>query len=49
MEAFDIRHANLIVSAHLDLRTQLTQILHQVVGKRVVVVEDEDHGIGFQI
>ena len=34
---------HLVVAPHLDLRPQFTQILHQVVGKRIVVVEDENH------
>ena len=43
-ERLDFRDADLVVAAHLDLRPQLAQILHQVVGKRVVIVENEDHG-----
>ena len=34
---------DLIVASNLDLRTELTQILDEVVGKRVVVIEHEDH------
>src|ERR1700758_3602912 len=43
-ERLYFRDADLVVAAHLDLRPQLAQILHQVVGKRVVIVENEDHG-----
>src|SRR6185295_10595486 len=34
---------HLIVAAHADVGAQLAQVLHEVVGKRVVVVDDEDH------
>ena len=34
---------HLVIAAHLDLRTQFAQILHQVVGERIVIVEDENH------
>jgi len=43
-EPFDFLYRNLVVPPHLDLRAQFSQILDQVVGKRIVVVEDEDHG-----
>lgn len=39
----DFCHSQLVVPAHYDLRSQFTQILDQVVGKGVVVVENEDH------
>src|SRR5262249_32129446 len=32
-----------VVATDFDLFTQLSQILHQVVGERIVVVENEDH------
>src|SRR6266849_395701 len=34
---------NLVVAMHLNLATQLAQILRQVVGKRVVVVQQQNH------
>ena len=37
---------DLVVAAHHDLFAQFAQVLHQVVGERVVVVENEDHGSG---
>ena len=43
-EAFDFLDRDLVVPPHLDLRAQFSQVLNQVVGKRIVVVEDEDHG-----
>src|SRR5450631_4445966 len=35
----------LIIASDFHLLTQLSQILHQVVGKGIVVVENEDHGV----
>src|SRR5207237_10655491 len=32
-----------IVAHHLDVGTQLAQVLNEVVGERVVVIDDEDH------
>src|SRR5579859_2119236 len=40
---FYLLRGNLIVAAHLNFFPQFTQILDQVVGEGVVVVEDEDH------
>jgi hypothetical protein len=37
-------HGQLVVAIDLDLRAQLSQVLDKVVGERIVVVEDEDHG-----
>ena len=34
---------HLVVAPHHRLRTQLAQVLHQVVGERVVVIENENH------
>jgi hypothetical protein len=33
----------LIVATYLDLGTEFAKILNQVIGKRIVVVENEDH------
>jgi hypothetical protein len=43
MQGFDFADANLVVTAHLDFRPQFSKILNEVVSKRVVIVEDEDH------
>ena len=39
----------LVIPAHLDLGTQFAQILDQVIGKRIVVVEDENHKLNRQV
>src|SRR6185312_1391270 len=36
-------HRDLIIAAHDNFRAQLTQILHQVVGERIVVVQNKNH------
>jgi hypothetical protein len=33
----------LIVATHLDFGAEFPKILNQVIGKRIVVVENEDH------
>ena len=38
---FDFLRRDLVVAAHLHLLSQFSQILHQVVSKGIVVVEDE--------
>ena len=43
-KSFDIGNAQLIVAADFDFGAQLSEILNEVVGKGVVIVEDEDHG-----
>jgi 7-keto-8-aminopelargonate synthetase-like enzyme len=35
--------AHFVITANLDLSTEFAQVLDEVVGKRIVVVEDEDH------
>src|SRR4051812_13535332 len=39
----DLVERHFVVAPHADLRAQLAQILHEVVGKRIVVVDDENH------
>src|SRR4030081_1642425 len=39
---FRLGYRNLIVAANLDLRSQFAEILDQVIGKRIVVIEYED-------
>ena len=34
---------DLVIAPHFDLRPQFAQILHQVVGERIVIVENENH------
>jgi hypothetical protein len=41
--AFSLR-SDLIVAADFHLRAQFAQHLHQVVGERIVIVEDKNHG-----
>src|SRR5207247_4921557 len=36
-------HRDLVVPAHGHLRAQRAQVLHQVVGEGIVVVDDRDH------
>jgi hypothetical protein len=43
LHCFDFVDRDLIVSADLDVFPQLSQILDQVVGERIVIIEDEDH------
>src|SRR6185312_9598394 len=40
----DVLHCDLVIAANFNLLAQLAQELHQVVGERIVVVENEDHG-----
>src|SRR5579872_6681506 len=42
-QAFDLADGHLIVAANLDLGSQLADVLHQVVGERIVVVEYKNH------
>src|SRR5206468_4857540 len=39
----DAIHRDPVVAVHLDLGPQLLKILDEVVGERVVVVDDDDH------
>ena len=43
MERFDLRRRELIIAANDHFLAQLAEILHQVVGERVVVIKHEDH------
>ncbi len=42
-QRFHLGHAHLVVAAHIHLRPQFTEILDEVVGEGIVVIEDEDH------
>ena len=46
-EALDLLDRHLVVATHLRHRSQLSHILDQVVGERVVIVENEDHALGW--
>ena len=43
-ELADLVDRHRVVPAHDDVRPKLTQILDEVVGERIVVVDDEKHG-----
>src|SRR5882762_4303068 len=43
VEPFDFRQRNGVVPVNAYVRIRLLKVLHQVVGKRVVVIDDEDH------
>ena len=38
----DLGHADLVVAEHLHLRSQLAEVLHQVVGEGIVVVDHQE-------
>jgi hypothetical protein len=40
-ERFDFRHVELVVAEHLHLRAELAEVLHQVEGERIVVVDHQ--------
>ena len=42
-ESLDFLDCQFVVAAHHDLRTQFAQVLNEVVGEGIVVVENEDH------
>src|SRR5262249_16438382 len=42
----DLRHRDLVVADHFDLRPKLAEILNQVVGEGVVVINHEQHSWG---
>src|SRR3979409_2690109 len=39
----DVRRPDLVVAKHLDVCAQLAQILHQIPGEGIVVVDHQDH------
>ncbi len=43
LQRLHLSRRQLIVAPNHHLRAQLTHVLHEVVGKRIVVVENEDH------
>ncbi len=47
LAAGDLLHANAVVSVHFHLAAELAQILRQVVGERIVVVEQQNHDLPF--
>ena len=36
---------DLIIAAHFNLRAQFADVLDEVVGERIVVIEDENHAV----
>ena len=42
--AMTARCRHLVVAVHDDVRAQFTEIVHQVEGKAVVIVDQHDHG-----
>src|SRR4029077_8763129 len=46
LEIEQLRDRGLVVADHADLRAELTEVLDEVVGERVVVVDDEHAGHG---
>src|SRR5271157_3901648 len=46
MKFFNLADGDLVIAPHHYLFSQFAQVLDQVVGERVVVVQDEDHGSG---
>ena len=42
-ELFDFGNGDLVVAHDMEVRPQLAEILDEVVGEAVVVIEDEDH------
>jgi uncharacterized protein YbjT (DUF2867 family) len=45
MHRLDLLDGHFVVAANLNLGAQFAQVLDEVIGKRVVVIEDEDHGL----
>ncbi len=43
LSAFYFRHRNLVVSLYPYLGSELTQVLNEVVGEGIVVIQDQDH------
>src|SRR5690606_24901626 len=43
LQRLDFCQGHRIVAEYLDLSAQLAEVLHQVIGKRVVVVDNDDH------
>ena len=44
MHGGDFGDGHLVIAAHFDVSAQFSEILDEVVGEGIVVVEDEDHG-----
>ncbi len=43
-------HSNFVVAVHFDLATQLAEILREVVGEGIVVVEKQNHNrLGYRL
>src|SRR6185503_12114462 len=44
LEFFDALERDLVVAVHLHLLAEFAQVLHQVVGERIVVIQHQQHG-----
>ncbi|MNI92287.1 hypothetical protein D3C73_1500600 [compost metagenome] len=44
LKLFDAREGDLVIPANLYGLAELAQILNQVVGERIEIVDDQDHG-----
>jgi hypothetical protein len=42
---FDLRDGDLVVAVHGHLGPELAQVLDQVVGERIVIVDHQNHGL----
>jgi hypothetical protein len=42
-ELLDVGNGNLVVALHKELGTKFPKVLNEVVGERIVVIDDEDH------
>ena len=45
-ELLDVGNGNLVVAFYKKLRTKFAEVLNEVVGERIVVIDDEDHANG---
>src|SRR6478609_4722295 len=44
MEIFDLGERDLVVSIDLHILTQFSEILDEIVGERIVVIDNQQHG-----
>ncbi len=45
----DLSDRNRVIASYYHFTTQLADVLYKVVGERVVIVEDENHGMKFRV
>ena len=46
---FDAFHRQFVIAHHAHFGTELAEVLHQVEGKRIVVVDHQNHDVGIQL